>query len=108
MEVMKTGTIVGTIDLSTKGHFTFGRTPDNDIILDHPSSSRLHAVVQYRGEDGASFLYDPGSTHGVFLNKKRIPPVKYIPLRYGLISKIIISLIFILPTVVYYYVFFYN
>lgn len=50
-------------------------------------SCRLHGVVQFRGEDGAAFLFDPGSTHGVFVNKKRVPALKYIPLRCaGLVS----------------------
>lgn len=83
MEVMKNGTIVDTLNISSKPHYTFGRTPDNDVVLDHPSSSRLHAVVQYRGQDGAAFLYDAGSTHGVYLNKKRVPPHEHVILRVG-------------------------
>lgn len=46
----------------------------------HPYS-RLHAVVQYREEDGAAFMFDPGSTHGVYVNKARIAPRTYAQLR---------------------------
>lgn len=45
----------------------------------HPC--RLHAVVQFRGIDGVAFVLDPGSTHGTFLNKKRIPAGKHVQLR---------------------------
>lgn len=52
-----------------------------DIVLDHPTSSRLHAVIQFRAEDGAPFLFDPGSTHGTFLNKHRLEEGQYVALR---------------------------
>lgn len=48
-----------------------------------PPAGRLHAVLQYRGEDGAAFLHDPGSTHGVFINKQKIPTGRHCPLRCG-------------------------
>ncbi len=43
---------------------------------------RLHAVIQFRGRDGAAFVLDPGSTHGVYLNKKRIPAGQHVALRW--------------------------
>jgi hypothetical protein len=46
------------------------------------SLSRLHAVIQYRG-DGDAFLYDGGSTHGTFLNKRRLKARVHAPLRVG-------------------------
>ena len=49
--------------------------------MEHPSISRLHAVLQFRASDGAAFLYDPGSAHGTVVNKKRIPAQQYVPLR---------------------------
>ena len=92
-----------------KSYWTFGRLPSNDILLEHPTISRFHAVLQYRPSDenaGDSdeeeetsekppattkardvdkgfYLYDLSSTHGVFLNKMRIPPKTYIRLRVG-------------------------
>ena len=49
--------------------------------MEHPSISRLHAVLQFRGKDGAAFLYDAGSSHGSFLNKQRLPQRSHTPLR---------------------------
>jgi len=89
MEVMKGGAIRSTIDLRAlshqhgRGHVTFGRAPNNDVLLDHPSSSRVHAVVQFRTKDGTAFLYDPGSAHGTFLNKQRIPARHHVQLSVG-------------------------
>ena len=91
LEVMKQGTIVATIDLkqlfaqADRGYLTLGRTPDNNVVLDHPSSSRLHAILQFREEDGAAFLFDPGSTHGCYVNKSkaRIAAGQYIPIHVG-------------------------
>ena len=51
------------------------------VPLEHPSISRLHAVLQFRGRDSAAFLYDAGSSHGSFLNKQRLPPHSHSPLR---------------------------
>ena len=44
VEVLKGGSIVETRNVAEKGHYTFGRTPVCDFILEHPSASRLHAV----------------------------------------------------------------
>lgn len=75
--------MLDTVELAGKDHCTLGRAPTNDLTLDHPSSSRLHAVIQFRGRDGAAFVYDPSSTHGTFLNKKRIPAGEHVQLRYA-------------------------
>lgn len=106
---MKSGMIIQKFDsLQEKSFWTFGRLPSNDIFLEHPTISRFHAVLQYRPSDenaGDSdeeekpetpvdsikkrdidkgyYLYDLSSTHGVFLNKMRIPPKTYIRLRVG-------------------------
>ena len=81
LEVMKNGQIVETRSVSGRDSFTFGRTPGSDFVLEHPSASRLHAVLQYRGTDGQAFLYDAASAHGTFLNKKQIPSKTHVPLR---------------------------
>eukprot|EP00967_Tisochrysis_lutea_P088021 scaffold124660_cov21-Tisochrysis_lutea.AAC.1 len=44
LEVLKGGAIVEAQDVSCKDHYTFGRTPGCDFVLEHPSASRLHAV----------------------------------------------------------------
>ncbi len=81
LEVMKNGQIMETREVSGRDSFTFGRTPGSDFVLEHPSASRLHAVLQYRGADGQAFLYDAGSAHGTFLNKKQIAAKTHVPLR---------------------------
>ncbi|EIE23013.1 SMAD/FHA domain-containing protein, partial [Coccomyxa subellipsoidea C-169] len=63
--------------------FTFGRSPGCDFLLEHPSASRLHAVLQYRSSDGRAFLYDAGSAHGTFVNKKQLKPKAHMALRVG-------------------------
>jgi len=68
-----------------------GRLPGCALALEHPSVSRHHAVLQYRGAgrspdgpDAAGFyVYDLGSTHGTFLNKARVPPRTYCRVRVG-------------------------
>jgi len=101
IEIMKQGTIISTVNLqqlcidASKGYLTLGRAPTNDILLDHPSSSRLHAVLEFRsseqkdGEQSSTsdlnslFLFDPGSTHGCYVNKARIAAGQRIPLHVG-------------------------
>ncbi|GIL63581.1 hypothetical protein Vafri_17621 [Volvox africanus] len=83
LEVLKNGSIVETRAVSAQPFYTFGRNPSADFILEHPSASRLHAVLQFNGETREAFIYDPGSTHGTFLNKQRIKPKVYVPLAVG-------------------------
>jgi hypothetical protein len=81
LEVIKSGTLVEERSITDKPFITFGRSPTADVLLEHPSASRLHAVLQFRGEDGKAFLYDCGSTHGTFINKQRLKPQAMAPLR---------------------------
>ena len=57
----------------------FGRPAD--VVVEHPSSSRLHAVVQFNSETGDAFLFDAGSAHGTLLNRRRIKPRVHVPLK---------------------------
>ena len=80
LETMKNGTVVEQSTINTKNHYTFGRNEANDFRLEHPSISRLHAVLQFSA-DGESFLYDAASAHGTFLNKQRLKPEVHVPIR---------------------------
>lgn len=101
LEVLKSGSIVEVIDLMSKSYWIFGRMKNCDIPMQHPTASRLiitktlrvfflhvfisryHAVLQYRikaasNEDSGFYLYDMDSTHGTFLNKKRLRSQSYV------------------------------
>lgn len=83
LEVLKGGAVIENRPLSGQPYHTFGRNPAADFVLEHPSASRLHAVLQFNGDTREAFIYDPGSTHGTFLNKQRIKPKVYVPLAVG-------------------------
>lgn len=48
-----------------------GRARDNDLYLDHPSVSKIHAAMRMNA-DGTLILADTGSTNGTFINGRRI------------------------------------
>lgn len=91
-EILKNGVIVGTIPLD-KPFIVIGRLSQCDIVMEHPSLSRFHCVIQYRGEpspDGDEegfYAYDLGSTHGSFHNKHQMKPHTYYRLHVGHIVK---------------------
>lgn len=73
LEVMKEGAILSDIPLSAKPYFVIGRQQDIvDIFQENPTISRRHAVLQHK-DTGDLFIYDLGSTHGTFVNKRLIP-----------------------------------
>ncbi|ETV70570.1 hypothetical protein H257_13949 [Aphanomyces astaci] len=85
MEVIKGGIILEKVELvtSSKSYFVAGRMePLCDIVLQHPSVSRTHAALQFDAK-GQLFLVDLGSTHGTFVNKKRISAADHIELHVG-------------------------
>ncbi|KHJ76035.1 FHA domain protein, partial [Oesophagostomum dentatum] len=93
LEVVKNGAIVDCIDLDLRKHETFvliGRLANCDVVMDHPSISRYHCVLQY-GEDPMDktgkgwHIYDLGSTHGSKANKKKLPPKQYMRIRVGFV-----------------------
>ncbi|XP_057318502.1 kanadaptin [Microplitis mediator] len=88
VEVLKSGVILDTIDLTKKSFHVIGRLPVCDIPLAHPTISRYHAILQYRvngdEKNGPGFyLYDLESTHGTFWNGCRIRPKTYVKLQGG-------------------------
>lgn len=50
---------------------TVGRTRENDLWLDDPGVSKLHAALVL-GVDGQLMVADTGSTNGTFVNEERI------------------------------------
>ncbi|MFS8924373.1 adenylate/guanylate cyclase domain-containing protein [Synechococcus sp. B60.1] len=51
--------------------WTVGRDADNSIVLNDPSVSRQHALLQYL-DDHSIYLIDLGSRNGSFVNNRRI------------------------------------
>ncbi|GJN29019.1 hypothetical protein PR202_gb17204 [Eleusine coracana subsp. coracana] len=91
LEVLKDGVIFDNLDFiysdlalcwSKKGAYMFGRIDMCDFVLEHPTISRFHAVLQFRN-DGKVFLYDLGSTHGSFINKTQIKKKLYTEIHVG-------------------------
>ena len=77
LEVLKDGVIVEKIDISKLDHYLCGKRPDLcDVVLQHESISRQHAVLQF-GEQGELYVADLGSTHGTKVNKQALVPNKY-------------------------------
>ena len=92
-EMVKNGTVIDTLDLSSKSFHVFGRLPSCDFPMEHPSLSRYHAVIQYCSEktemhDKGWYLYDLDSTHGTWINKVRVKPRVYNRVRVGYVVKL--------------------
>ncbi len=56
------------------GKVSLGRAPENDIVIEEPLISRVHAEVKY--DNGAFSLEDPGSINGVWMKGQRVLQVK--------------------------------
>lgn len=56
------------------GRLTFGRTPENDLNLDHPTISRRHGIIE--SENSGIVLYDLASRNGIRRNGKKEPVLK--------------------------------
>jgi len=82
LEVLKTGTIVDTVDLGGRELLIIGRLAETcDYKLEHPSISRQHAAIQFKA-DGAAYIYDM-STHGTRVNKRQLKSRVYAKLSVG-------------------------
>jgi putative peptide zinc metalloprotease protein len=66
--------------VSLDGDLTIGRSTDNAVRLSDPAVSRHHARISIDG--GAAVLQDVGSTHGTWLDGKRMDGTRT-PLRDG-------------------------
>ncbi|OVA16881.1 Forkhead-associated (FHA) domain [Macleaya cordata] len=82
LEVLKDGSIIDQFDVSEKGAYMFGRVDLCDFVLEHPTISRFHAVIQFK-QNGDAYLYDLGSTHGTSINKNQVKKRTYTDLHVG-------------------------
>jgi pSer/pThr/pTyr-binding forkhead associated (FHA) protein len=97
LEVLKNGSIVDRIKLNRE-FISFGRLDTCDVLCEHPSLSRYHAVLQYSSGDADNakypegfYIYDLNSTHGTFVNKSRVRPNDYVRLNNDNIFKLGLS-----------------
>jgi len=61
-ETAKDGVVGGTVDIGAKAVCTIGRSSSCDVVLEHPSVSRQHAVLLHTCK--GHVLFDLGSIHG--------------------------------------------
>jgi len=54
------------------GRNMIGRKSDNEITIDDPSASRLHAEIDLDSQTNIATLQDNGSTNGTFVNREQI------------------------------------
>jgi signal transduction histidine kinase len=57
--------------------YSVGRARHNDIALNEPSISKLHAHIDY--QDGRFFVEDAGSLHGVYVNAVKVHRAELTP-----------------------------
>lgn len=93
MYVFKNDEIVDTIELAEQSCWLFGREfAVADVPIEHPSTSKQHAVVQFRfiekrNEFGDKvgkvkpYVLDLESANGTFVNGDRIEEGRYFELR---------------------------
>ena len=85
----KDGSIVQVHLLNSHPFYVVGRQPpeaenaENFLLFEHPSLSRKHAVLQLSHTGQELTVYDLGSTHGTFVNKRPIKPRTHTPLKDG-------------------------
>ncbi|CAD8163608.1 unnamed protein product [Paramecium pentaurelia] len=73
LEVLKNGVLIEQKKIDNKAMYLIGKNEKIcDIVLDNPTISRKHAVLQSKNTN-EFYLYDLGSTHGTFVNNVKIP-----------------------------------
>jgi ABC-type multidrug transport system ATPase subunit/pSer/pThr/pTyr-binding forkhead associated (FHA) protein len=76
-------TMIGQLDFSqgSSQNRSIGRTPDNDIVVNHPQVSSKHAVLVRVGNE--LFIEDRGSANGTYVRGQRVPPGQRVPVQNG-------------------------
>jgi smad nuclear-interacting protein 1 len=82
---------IQVLHISKQSAFLFGRDERvSDVLVEHPSLSKQHCVLQYRAVPDKSagdeirckpYLMDLGSTNGTFINGQRLEEARYYELR---------------------------
>ncbi|MDO8461373.1 MAG: FHA domain-containing protein [Deltaproteobacteria bacterium] len=58
-----------------QGRQTFGRSSENDILIDEPTVSKKHGVIDYT-EEGKLFVYDLSFRNGIAVQGEKAPIVQ--------------------------------
>ena len=93
-KVIKNGTVLEKIVLD-KEYVSFGRL--GDILCEHPSLSRHHAVLQYSNGlidtkyPQGFYMYDLNSSHGTIINKTKLSAAQYVPVNLESMFKLGLS-----------------
>jgi ABC transport system ATP-binding/permease protein len=76
-------TIIGEVmlDQLESSVVTIGRTPDNQIVVNHPQVSSKHAHIVRSGDQLS--LEDRGSANGTFVRGQRLTPGQRVPVASG-------------------------
>lgn len=77
--------------LNRQPSIVIGRSKECDIVLEHPTISRKHAVIEKKGTD-KYLVRDLGSTNGTFLNGKKVANAYFTPEDVLLMGRFRISL----------------
>uniref|UniRef100_A0A6N2MEG9 FHA domain-containing protein n=1 Tax=Salix viminalis TaxID=40686 RepID=A0A6N2MEG9_SALVM len=67
----------------TEEILTFGRHPDCNIVLNHPSISRFHLQINSKPSSQKLFVTDLSSVHGTWISGKKIEPGLRVELNEG-------------------------
>jgi ABC-type multidrug transport system ATPase subunit/pSer/pThr/pTyr-binding forkhead associated (FHA) protein len=76
-------TVIGelTLDQLQSSVVTIGRTPDNQIVVNHAQVSSKHAQIVKAGDQ--LLLEDRGSANGTFVRGQRLTPGQRVPVNSG-------------------------
>jgi ABC transport system ATP-binding/permease protein len=76
-------TVIGELQLDQlqSNVISIGRTPDNQIVVNHPQVSSKHAQIVMAS--GQLFLEDRGSANGTYVRGQRLPPGQRVAVANG-------------------------
>jgi pSer/pThr/pTyr-binding forkhead associated (FHA) protein len=85
-----------------KNEITLGRTPNNDLVLDRPEVSSIHARLSVRlnghGDEPHLYVTDLGSSNGTMLERDGLAPDVAVPIQAN--QRLIIGSYLIKPSIV--------